>query len=153
MTAPLPLQQSSDLYEQDYVLWLQATVDQLRQGKLEQIDIPSLIEELEDMGRSEKRALESNLEVLLRHLLKYRYQPERRSNSWRFTILEHRDRCNLLFRDSPSLKPYYKSVFADCYARARRKAAVETGLSIDAFPENAPFTATETLNPDFLPNL
>ncbi|ASC72512.1 hypothetical protein XM38_034700 [Halomicronema hongdechloris C2206] len=149
MTAPL--QQPSGLYDQDYVLWLEATVDLLRQGKLEQIDIPSLIEELEDMGRSEKRALESNLEVLLRHLLKYQYQPERRSNSWRFTILEQRDRIERLFRDSPSLKPYYESVFADCYARARRKAAVETGLSIEVFPENAPFTPAETLNPDFLP--
>ncbi len=151
MTVFLPLQQSSDLYEQDYVLWLQATVELLRQGKLEQVDILNLIEEIEDMGRSEKRALESNLEALLRHLLKYQYQPERRSNSWRFTILEHRDRINRLFRDSPSLKPYYESVFVDCYTSARRKAAVETGLSIEIFPENAPFTPEETLNPDFLP--
>jgi hypothetical protein len=153
MTAPLFLQQSSELYEQDYVLWLQTTVDLLRHGKLDQVDVSNLIEELEDMGRSEKRALDSNLEVLLRHLLKYQYQPERRSNSWRFTILEHRDLIERLFRDSPSLKPYYESVFADCYARARRKAAVETGLSIEMFPENAPFTPTETLNPDFLPNI
>jgi len=114
--------------------------------------VVNLAEELDDMGRSEKRAVESNLEVLLRHLLKYQYQPDRRSNSWRFTILEHRDRIDKAFRDSPSLKPYFANIFADCYALARKKAAVETGLPLETFPEAAPFTPEATLNPDFLPD-
>ncbi|MBE9139950.1 DUF29 domain-containing protein [Nodosilinea sp. LEGE 07088] len=141
----------SSLYDEDYLSWLTETARLLRSGQMHDIDVANLAEELDDMGRSEKRSLESNLEVLLRHLLKYQHQPERRSNSWRFTILEHRDRIDKAFRDSPSLKPYFTSIFADCYALARKKAAVETGLPLDTFPEVAPFSSESTLNPDFLP--
>lgn len=142
---------SATLYEQDYLSWLTETARLLRSRQFSDVDIANLVEELEDMGRSEKRALESNLEILLRHLLKYQYQPERRSNSWRFTILEHRDRIDKAFRDSPSLRPYCASIFADCYSLARKKAAVETGLPLTTFPERASYTIESTLNPDFLP--
>ena len=142
----------STLYDRDYAAWLFETAALLRAGKLDEIDIANLAEELEDMGRSEKRAVRSNLEVLLRHLLKYQYQPQLRSNSWRFTILEHRDRLADAFRDSPSLKPYYASIFVDAYQRARQKAAVETGLPLEIFPVESPFTPEATLNPDFLPD-
>ncbi len=84
-------------------------------------------------------------------LLKYKYQPDQRSNSWRFTILEHRDRLEKSLRDSPSLQPYFASIFADCYARACRKTAVETGLPLSMFPVLSPFTPGETLNLNFLP--
>ena len=154
MSAASPLEQAPETatrYEQDYLLWLTETAQRLRSGQLSQIDIANLAEELEDMGRSEKRSVESNLEVLLRHLLKYQYQPQRRSNSWLFTILEHRDRIEKAFRDSPSLQPYYISIFADSYAQARKKAAVETGIPIETFPAQSPFTPEDTLNPDFLP--
>jgi hypothetical protein len=140
------------LYEQDYLSWLTKTARLLRSGQLSELDVVNLAEELDDMGRSEKRAVESNLEVLLRHLLKYQYQPDRRSNSWRFTILEHRDRIDKAFRDSPSLKPYVASIFADCYASARKKAAVETGLPTETFPEANSFSLEAALNPDFLPD-
>jgi hypothetical protein len=142
----------SNLYDQDYAAWLFETASRLRAGKLNAVDIANLAEELEDMGRSEKRAVDSNLEVLLRHLLKYQYQPQLRSNSWRFTILEHRDRLDKAFRDSLSLKPYYVSIFADAYHCARQKAAVETGLPLETFPVESPFTPEATLNPDFLPD-
>lgn len=150
MTASLPMNIPS-LYEQDYYHWLQKTAQLLRDDNLAALDRLHLAEEIEDMGRSEKRAVESNLEIVLMHLLKYKYQPDQRSNSWRFTILEHRDRLEKSFRDSPSLHPYFASIFADCYARACRKAAVETGLSLDTFPVLSPFTPEETLNLDFLP--
>ncbi|MBW4458898.1 MAG: DUF29 domain-containing protein [Nodosilinea sp. WJT8-NPBG4] len=155
MTASRPIYlslESATLYEQDYLSWLTETAKLLRSGQLSEIDVVNLAEELDDMGRSEKRAVESNLEVLLRHLLKYQYQPDRRSNSWRFTILEHRDRIDKAFRDSPSLKPYAAKNFADCYALARKKAAVETGLPTETFPEANPFSLEATLNPDFLPD-
>ncbi|NER45388.1 MAG: DUF29 domain-containing protein [Symploca sp. SIO1A3] len=139
------------LYEQDYCRWLETTANLLREGKLQKLDVVHLVEEIEDMGKREKRSVESNLEVILMHLLKYQYQPQLRSNSWRFTILEHRDRLEKLFRDSPSLKPFFESVFEASYTRARKKAAVETGLSLDLFPASSPFTLDETLNPDFLP--
>lgn len=154
MTTPLPInhtQSSIPLYEQDHYNWLEKTAKLLRDGKLAELDRLNLAEEIEDMGRSEKRAVESNLEIVLRHLLKYKYQPERRSNSWRFTILEHRDRLIKSFRDSPSLRPYFASIFIDCYESACKKAAVETGLPLNTFPDPSPFTPEETLNPDFLP--
>lgn len=78
------------LYEQDYALWLDTTGQLLKAGRLAEVDIANLLEELNDMGRSEKQALTSNLIVVLMHLLKYAYQPGQRSNSWRFTLKEHR---------------------------------------------------------------
>ncbi len=155
MTAPQPIHsppESAALYDSDYLSWLAETAELLRSGRLNQIDVLNLAEELDDMGRSEKRAVESNLEVLLRHLLKYQYQGDRRSNSWRFTILEHRDRIAKAFRDSPSLRPYFASIYADCYTLARKKAAVKTGLSLETFPERVPFTPEAALDTEFLPN-
>jgi hypothetical protein len=155
MTAPQPLPSPPEiatLYDSDYLRWLTETADLLRRGQFSQIDAFNLADELDDMGRSEKRAVESNLEVLLRHLLKYQYQPDRRSNSWRFTILEHRDRIAKAFRDSPSLRPYFTSIYAGCYATARQKAAVETGLPLETFPEQVPFTPEAALDTEFLPD-
>ena len=80
------------IYEKDYYLWLKNTANLLREKNLAELDLPHLIEEIEDMGKREKRSLYSNLKILLMHLLKYRYQPEKRSNSWRYTIEEHRQR-------------------------------------------------------------
>jgi hypothetical protein len=154
MTAQLPenlISPKVKLYDRDFYLWLKTTIDKLRENNFSEIDLPNLIEELESMGRSEKQALESNLQIVLIHLLKYKYQPERRSNNWRFTILEHRDRLETALENSPSLKSYFCEVFDKSYAKARKKAATETGLSIDTFPVKSPFTPEETLNPDYLP--
>jgi Domain of unknown function DUF29 len=73
---------------------------------LDEIDVANLLEEIEDMGRSEKRAIESNLVVLLTHLIKYQSQPDQRSSSWRGSIVEHRRRLRNLLRESPSLFSY-----------------------------------------------
>lgn len=142
---------TSILYEQDYYLWLEKTATLLRDGKLSELDIPNLIEEIEDMGRSQKDALESNLRVIFMHLLKYKYQPSMRSNSWLGSIREHRIRLNKAFKNSPSLKRYFAEVFGECYQDARGIAADETGLPIDIFPASSPFTPEETLNVDYLP--
>lgn len=154
MTSQLPItqpQQTSSLYEEDYHLWLMNTIHQLQHGKLAEVDKINLIEELEAMGRSEKSAIESNLRVLLMHLLKYKYQSEKQTNSWRFTIREHRLRLKKSFKVSPSLKRYFFEVFAECYQDARELAADETGLLIDNFPVECPFSQEETLNQDYLP--
>jgi len=139
------------VYEEDYSLWLEMTAEQLRTRQLENLDIENLLEEIEAMARKEKVALESNLEVLLMHLLKYQYQVNKRSPSWRYTIDEHRSRILKALKVSPSLKPYLKQVFDDCYQEGRRKASIETGLAIATFSIQSPFSQEETLNPDFLP--
>ena len=154
MTTQLPItesQQTSDLYEEDYHLWLMNTIHQLQHGKLAEVDMINLIEELEAMGRSQKSAIESNLRILLMHLLKYKYQSDKRTNSWLFTIREHRKRLRNDFKNSPSLKRYFLEVFPECYQDARELAAVETGLSINTFPIESPFSQEDTLNPDYLP--
>jgi hypothetical protein len=148
-TSPSPL---TKLYEKDYCLWLELTIQQLQTGKLDNLDISALIEELQGMSNSEKNALESNLRILLMHLLKYRYQPHKRTNSWLFTIREHRKRLLKLFKKSPSLRRYYEEVFDECYQDGRELAADETGLSLTAFPLQSPFTLQESLNTDYLPD-
>ena len=141
------------VYEQDYLLWLEMTIKQLRLGKLENLDIDNLLEEIEAMARKEKVALESNLEVLLMHLLKYQFQVNKRTSSWRYTIDEHRSRILKAIKVSPSLKLYFQQVFDDCYQEGRRKAAIETGLDMSIFPIQSPFSPEDTLNPDFLPEV
>ena len=94
------------IYEEDYSQWLEITAEQLRTRKLENLDIENLLEEIEAMARKEKVALESNLEVLLMHLLKYQYQVNKRTSSWRYTIDEHRSHIVKALKVSPSLKPY-----------------------------------------------
>lgn len=154
MTAQLPSSpqtSGSQLYEQDFYLWTQTTIELLKQGRLAEIDLENLIEEIAAMGRSEKKALKSNLEAVLLHLLKYKYQPEKRSGSWRASIREHRKRLRESFADSPSLKPYFAEVFSKCYEDARLLAADETELHLTTFPEQSPFTPEQVLDADFLP--
>ncbi|MFM2063375.1 MAG: hypothetical protein RLZZ507_3045 [Cyanobacteriota bacterium] len=153
MTAPQPtVTTNSNLYEQDFYLWIETTAKQLKAGKFAEIDLENLIEEIESMGRNEKHALESNLVILLMHLLKYKYQPEKRTNSWKATIREHRRRLTRSFKESPSLKTYFQEVFMECYQDARQQASDETGLLLDMFPVESPFNTDECLNQDFLPN-
>ncbi|NJL36974.1 MAG: DUF29 domain-containing protein [Leptolyngbyaceae cyanobacterium SM1_4_3] len=135
----------SALYDQDYYLWLTTTVELLRENQLSALDGTNLLEEVEDMGRSEKRAVYSNLKVLLMHLLKCQYQPEKCSNSWIASIVEHQQRLKQLLKESPSLRSHLTEIFNDCYQDARELAAAETGLSIEQFPVASPFAAEDIL--------
>ncbi len=145
------LKPSTNLYEQDYYLWLTNTAKILKSKDLSALDLPNLIEEIQDMGRSEKNALESNLCIIIMHLLKYKYQSEKRTNSWRYTIREHRRRVRKALRNSPSLKPYLNQIFPECYEDARKLAADETGLPLNTFDHKAMFTPEQTLDPEYLP--
>ena len=140
-----------DLYNHDYYLWLVHTAQLIKEGKFSEIDANNLIEEIEDMGRSEKRAVKSNLIILLLHLLKYKYQPAKRTNSWKASIREHRRRLRDDFKTSPSLKPYFQQIFAESYQDSREQAADETGLPIDTFSSHCPFTVSEVLDSNYLP--
>ena len=140
-----------DLYDQDYYLWIMRTIELLNQKKFSELDLTNLVEEIEDMGKSEKKSITSNLRILLMHLLKYKYQSDKQTNSWLFTIVEHRKRLQEAFKVSPSLRRYYKEVFLDCYQDARELASAETGLSIEIFSEVCPFTPEEALNSNYLP--
>ena len=143
--------ENSDIYNWDYCLWVELMMQLLQEGKLMELDIPHLLEELDDMSGSQRDALESNLEIILMHLLKYSHQPQLRSRSWLSTIFEHRNRLKKAFKRSPSLQRYYQEIFEECYQTARKMAAIETGLSMSNFPEISPFTSAQVLDIDYLP--
>ncbi|MEB3160226.1 MAG: DUF29 domain-containing protein [Synechocystis sp.] len=142
-----------NLYETDFNLWIEQTVNRLQNGQIQDLDLENLIEEIQSMGRSDKREIYSRLKVLLIHLLKWKYQPQKRSNSWELTIDEQRDQIKLVIKDSPSLQPYFKENLADCYQDAIRKAAKETGLGKNVFPLECPFTQDQILDPDYFPDV
>jgi hypothetical protein len=150
MTTELEPNQQS-LYETDYLKWIETTVGKLRVQDYSNIDWDNLIEEIEDMGRSERRSLESNLIVVLTHLLKWQYQPDFRSGSWKGSIVKHCRRIRKALKESPSLKPYLEEVFAECYSDAVAQANAETGLSVETFPQLCPYTSADVIDSSFLP--
>lgn len=134
-----------NLYQTDYYQWIKTTLDNMRSQDYESIDWDNLIEEVEDMGRRERRSLESNLVVILLHLLKWDYQPNKRTGSWRRSILEHRRRICRALKDSPSLKPYLAEIFPECYSDAVKQASAETGLPVEKFPLSCPYSLSTVL--------
>ncbi|HKI31597.1 MAG TPA: DUF29 domain-containing protein [Gemmataceae bacterium] len=122
------------LYEADETAWLEATAELIRNGRLSEVELNTLAEYLTDMAKRDRREVFSRLVVLLSHLLKWEYQPDRRSGSWRGTILEQQRELRQLL-ESGTLRNHATAVFADAYADARKQAAAETGLARTAFPE------------------
>ncbi|HET6520381.1 MAG TPA: DUF29 domain-containing protein [Geminicoccaceae bacterium] len=121
------------LYEADVVAWAEAQAEALRAGRLDELDLENLAEELAAVGRREARAVGSHLETLVMHLLKWRYDPDHRSRSWEGTIRVARHKIANLLRDNPSLRPRLPALLADAYPAARIRAGVETGLPEETF--------------------
>jgi hypothetical protein len=138
-------------YDNDFFAWSMEQARLLRSGQFGQLDIENIAEELESMGRCDRREIESRLVVLLAHLLKWQVQVGFRSRSWSATKGEQRDRIQDLLGESPSLRPVVGSMHPALYVRARRVAADETGLSETGFPPDCPFTPEQVLALDFLP--
>lgn len=136
-------------YQQDFYGWTQEQAQLLKAQKFQLIDWQNLAEEIEDMGRSEKRQLESRLEVLIMHLLKWQFQSSLQSRSWELTIKEQRLRIKKLLSENPSLKPTLAEVIEKVYPFAIINAEKETGLS--SFPETCPYSLTEILSLEFFP--
>jgi Domain of unknown function DUF29 len=142
---------SQTLYETDYLQWIETIVEKLQSQDYANVDWENLIEEIADMGRSERRSFKSNLIVILVHLLKWQFQPEKRSGRRHRSIIEHRRRVKEALDDSPSLKSYLESIFAECYAQAIKQAKAETGLPVESFPVVCPYQLPEVTNDEFLP--
>jgi len=139
------------LHEGDFFAWTQEQAELLRSGRFLGLDAANLADEVEDMGNRHKRAIESNLRILLIHLLKHARQPERRKGGWLASIREHRLRLRDAFEDSPSLRRHARERLPAIYADARALAADETALPIDGFPVGCPFSYDEILDTAFLP--
>ncbi len=140
-----------EIYDQDFNQWLVITAKLLKENKFSELDLENLILEIEAMGKNNQRELKNRLVVLIMHLLKWKYQPEKKSTSWLKTINEQRRQLTFLLEDNPSLKPKINTVIDKCYSLARKEASQETNLPLKTFPENNPFTLTEILDADFFP--
>ena len=127
------------LYDTDFYSWAMEQAALVRAGKLDRVDLEHVAEELETLGRSEASALKSSYRLILMHLLKWRYQPDKRSESWRKTILRERINLEENLEENPGLKPKQTELFFKAYDLARKDAAIETGLPLSTFPAQPPF--------------
>jgi hypothetical protein len=139
------------LYDEDFYAWANEQAALLRAGKLSEADIDLIAEEIESMGKSEKRELVSRLNVLLLHLLKWQFQPSRRGFSWRNSIRIQRREVAAHMSDNPSLKSLLQATIEQAYGTAVIEAETETGLSGDAFPQQCPWTYEQMMDPEFWP--
>jgi Domain of unknown function DUF29 len=146
------IEERQSLYERDFHLWIEQQAALLREGRVDELDVANLLEEIESMGRSDKKAIKSNLVIVLLHLLKYEFKPKRRSRSWLDSILEHRLRLRDDLKESPSLRGHLEAVFPDAYADARARAMAQTGLSGRTLPRTSPYSLEQALDPEFLPD-
>ena len=140
------------LYETDFYSWTLQQARLIRSGKMEELDLDNILEELEGMGKSEHRALSSRLDVLLMLLLKWQYQPEHRSSSWQGSIKEQRFRVAKLLKENPGLKSELDAIMVDAYSIAKISAFKETGLSESSFPESCPWSFEKVMDSQFWPD-
>jgi len=139
-------------YETDHVEWASEQIHLLRNRKFDALDIDHLTEELENIMGNERRELYRRFRVLIAHLLKWQFQPDHRSNSWRSTIRIQRSDIADVLKDSPSLKREVPERIAKAYPEARELAADETGLLETDFPRTCPYSETEILDKAFWPD-
>ncbi len=140
--------------EDDVLLWSEQQARLLREGRFAELDIEHLADEIEDVGKSEKRELASRIAILVAHLLKWTRQPRRRSKSWRFTIRLQRERIALALRVTPSLKAVMRDPDwrRDAWLEAVALAANETGLDLEEVRDAPPFSFEQACDPDFWPD-
>lgn len=140
-------------YETDVVAWATEQASLIRAGRFDQLDLSHIAEEIEDVGKSEQRELASRMAVLLMHLLKWQFQPDRQSKSWSATIGVQRERVQRRLATTPSLRPMLSDPdwIADMWVDARLDGAKETGLPFDSFPPDPPWTMIEVLTGGWLP--
>lgn len=141
------------LYEQDFYAWTEQMSQALQNKQYNSIDWEHLIEEIDDMGKRERRALESRIVTLIMHLLKWQVQDNARSNSWLATIKTQRLQIKKLLKEMPSLKQKLPEIISDSdtYREAVLKAQTETGLSEKQFPVSCPYTIEQLLDDEFFP--
>jgi hypothetical protein len=137
------------LYETDILEWVEQQVYLIRQEKYHEVDWVNVIEEIQDLSKRERDRFLSSIRLIIQHLLKWEYQPEKRSKSWEITITRERNHLKRYLRNTPSLKRYWADL-SEIYADARADAANETGLSDWEFPDDCPYSC-EQIQGDWIP--
>ncbi|MEN9215781.1 MAG: DUF29 domain-containing protein [Gloeomargarita sp. HHBFW_bins_162] len=130
----------SNLYQSDFYAWTITQAKLLAQGQFNQLDIPNLIEEITSLGKQQEQELENRLGILLGHLLKWYYQPELRSKSWRATIRVQRNEIQRHLQKNPSLKSYLREAIAIGYPKGLGLIDQETPLDPEQLPQVCPFS-------------
>jgi Domain of unknown function DUF29 len=138
-------------YDKDFYAWALHNAKLLRQGKFEEIDVDNMAEEIESMGGREKRELVNRMATLIMHLLKWQFQSDWRSNSWKYTVKEQRIQIIDLLDESPSLKRELISKFNHIYEKALVMAVAETGIPEKNFPLKNPYSLDQCLDDEFFP--
>lgn len=141
----------SNLYDRDFYAWTRQQAAALAAHEAYELDWAHLVEEIETLGRSERKELRSYLEGALLHLLKWQHQPTHRTRSWADSIGRNRDHVPLCLEESPSLRPHLPALLEQAYRLARRGAARQTGLPLVTFPDACPWTPEQVLDDDFWP--
>jgi hypothetical protein len=134
----------AELYDQDETAWLERMSQLIRQRRLTDLDLDNLAEYLSDTARRDRRDVKRRLGILMAHLLKWEFQPDRRSRNWRATIVTQRQELVEL-AGSGVLRTHADAVLAESYANAVELAAAETGLATDTFPAECPYTVEQLL--------
>ena len=142
----------STLYDTDFYAWANEQAALLRAGQLSAADIANIAEEIESMGKTEKRELVSRLTVLLQHLLKWQFQPERRGRRWKATIRNQRRDLADHLRDNSSLEARLPEAVASAYERAADNAYAETDLPEPTFPTTCPWSFDQMMDEGFWPD-
>ena len=142
---------NKSLCDLDFHAWANEQATLLWSRQFDQADIDHIAEEIESMGRSEKRELVNRLAVLLLHLLKWQHQPGLRGNGWRLRIEEQRYRLGDHLADNPSLKAQLEAAVRDAYQLALIGAERETGLARETFPPSCPYAFEQAIDADFWP--
>ena len=140
------------LYEQDLFAWTQQQVNLLTHQRWHELDVENLIDELEGMARRDQREMTNRLIILIAHLLKWEFQPDHQSGSWRGSIQEQRLQLNGLLEDSPSLHQQFIESPEKAYPQAVKLASKETELPTTKFPNECPYELAQLLDEDFLPS-
>lgn len=152
MTPPqLSVSKSSDLYETDFYAWTVEQAKFLRDSAWDSLDVRNLVEEIESLGKQDRRELRNRLRILIGHLLKWEYQPGKRSRSWSNTIYEQRYQIKQLIKESPSLKPYLHDAAIETYSDALDLAMRETSLDESCFPQECGYNLEQILEKDVFP--
>ena len=146
------MSQLHDLYEKDFYAWIIENAKLIRENRLSELDVENLAEEIECMGRTEKRELFHRLIVLIMHLLKWKCQPQKQSKSWRSTIWTQREELADLLQESPSLQYILQTSLDKAYLKAISKASDETSLPKSQFPAECPFTWEQIFDENFWPS-
>jgi hypothetical protein len=152
----MPREDTAALYDRDFFEWTARNAELLRRGCFGETDVERLAAEIEDMGKRDQHSVENRLRVIAMHLLKWKFQPERRfsgsgKSSWLSTLTEQRARLQSILRQSPSLKRFADTALLDIYPAAAKRASAETGIPIAQFPKECPFRLDQVLDDEFLP--